>query len=233
MELIETDCMATGQHAQTPIPNPADLPRAGTRLGHLIAGGTDGNERLTSMTGTVLLALLAVIGVTIVRIGQLTWLHLFVGLLLLGPVALKLASTGYRFARYYTGSASYRRKGPPILALRAIAPALIALTLLVFVSGILLLITGPRGRGQFMMLHKVSFIVWLAFAGLHVLGHLPELAVALRPPEIRAEMSGASQGSSGRWIALSGALVGGLVLAIVLIPDFASWTAHGASPHHH
>ena len=47
------------------------------------------------------------------RIGQLLWLHLFVGLLLIGPVVLKLASTGYRFARYYTNDAVYRRKGPP------------------------------------------------------------------------------------------------------------------------
>jgi hypothetical protein len=27
--------------------------------------------------------------------------------------------------------------------------------------------------------------------------------------------------------------VGGVVLAIVLIPDFAVWTAPGAIPHHH
>jgi hypothetical protein len=36
------------------------------------------------------------LGITIVRIGQLIWLHLFLGLLLLGPVGAKLASTGYR-----------------------------------------------------------------------------------------------------------------------------------------
>lgn len=213
--------------------------RLGERLGQLVAGGTDGNELLTSMTGTVLLVLLAVIGVTIVRIGQLTWLHLFVGLVLMGPVALKLASTGYRFARYYRGSSSYRLKGPPLLALRAIAPALVSLTLLVFVSGILLLISGPRGRDQYMMLHKVGFIVWLAFAGLHVLGHLPEVA-RLLGIDVRARFGARddalrvdSPGSAGRWIALSGALVGGAVLAIVLIPDFSSWTAHAALDHHH
>jgi hypothetical protein len=77
-------------------------PASGTdprpRLRDLITGGgTDGNELLTSMTGAVLIVLLAVLGVTIVRIGQLIWLHLFVGLVLLGPVAAKLASTGYRF----------------------------------------------------------------------------------------------------------------------------------------
>jgi hypothetical protein len=34
--------------------------------------------------------------------------------------------------------------------------------------------------------------------------------------------------AAGRWIALAGALVGGAVLAVVLIPDFAPWTAHTA-----
>ena len=42
----------------------------------------------------VLLVLFAVLGITIIRIGQLLWLHLFLGVLLVGPVALKLASTG-------------------------------------------------------------------------------------------------------------------------------------------
>ena len=44
--------------------------------------------------------LLAVIGVTIPELRQLISVHLFVGLLLLGPVALKMVSTGYRFVRY-------------------------------------------------------------------------------------------------------------------------------------
>ncbi|MGO9790275.1 MAG: hypothetical protein ACLP8S_12505, partial [Solirubrobacteraceae bacterium] len=75
--------------------------RALTRS-RLFGGGTDGNEQLTSITGAILIVLLAVIGVTILRVGQLISVHLFVGLLLLGPVTLKLGSTGYRFVRYYT-----------------------------------------------------------------------------------------------------------------------------------
>ena len=35
---------------------------------------------------------------------QLLWVHLFVGMVLIGPVLLKMASTGYRFARYYTAN---------------------------------------------------------------------------------------------------------------------------------
>jgi hypothetical protein len=201
----------------------------------LLGGGVDDNEWLTTSTGIVLLVLLAALGVTIVQIGQLIWLHLFLGVLLMGPVALKLASTGYRFTRYYTGDAVYVRRGPPPLALRVIAPAVVASTVVVFASGIVLLFEGPRSRGFWLTLHKVSFFVWLAFTALHVLGHLPRVGALLR----LTRSAGAEQrlaggdGAAGRWIALAGAIVAGVVLAIVLIPDFGVWTASGALHHHH
>src|ERR1700729_211359 len=94
-------------------------------------GGTAGNEELTSITGMILLVLLAVVGVTIVRIGQLLWLHLFVGLLLIGPVTLKMARTGTRFVRYYSRVAAYRRKGAPEMLLRLIAPIIVLTTVAV------------------------------------------------------------------------------------------------------
>ena len=78
--------------------------------------GAIGNLRLTSLVGLVLLVLLAVEGATITSIQQLLSVHVFVGMLLLGPVALKLAATGYRFARYYTGGPEYVREGPPAAA---------------------------------------------------------------------------------------------------------------------
>jgi hypothetical protein len=62
----------------------------------LLGGGPEGNEQLTTIAGAMLIVLLAVIGLTIVRIGQRLWLHLFVGLLLLGPTVVKMVSTGYR-----------------------------------------------------------------------------------------------------------------------------------------
>jgi hypothetical protein len=80
----------------------------------------------------------------------------------------------------------------------------------------------------------VTFIVWIVFTSLHILGHLPAVARALgiggREQLRRVNAAG---GATGRWIALTGALVGGLVLAIVLIPSFASWTAHSVFLHHH
>ena len=201
----------------------------------VFGGGIDGNEQLTAMAGVILIVLFAVLGVTIVRIGQLIWLHLFLGLLLLGPVLLKLASTAYRVARYYLRTAIYVAKGPPVIALRAMGPVLVALTATVFVSGVVLLFEGPRNRGTLVTIHKVSFIVWLVFFGLHVLAHAPGLPRSLRAVQLgedRAPYSGGG-GAAGRWIALAVALIGGAVLAVVLIPHFGVWTAAGALRHHH
>ena len=188
----------------------------------VLGGGTDGNERLTSLLGAILIVLLAALGITILRIRQLIWPHLFLGLLLLGPVTVKMASTGYRFMRYYTHNREYRSKGPPELVLRMIAPLVVVTTVIVFVSGILLLAEGPSSRNQLLPIHKVSFIVWGVFTGLHVLGHLPRTLRALR-----GARSDTSPGATGRWIALAGAVVAGLILAIVLIPQFGPWTAQG------
>jgi hypothetical protein len=149
-------------------------------------------------------------------------------------VTLKLASTGYRFTRYYTRDSAYRRKGPPELLLRLIAPIIAATTLIVFITGVVLLFVGPADRGQLVLIHKVSFIVWLVFMTLHVIGHLPHMPASLRAVR-RANpgLTGEPPGSAGRWISIAGAVVGGLVLAIVLIPDFSIWTAHTGLLHHH
>ena len=199
----------------------------------VVGGGTDGNEVLTSMTGAVLIVLLAVLGITILRIHQLIWLHLFLGLVLLGPISIKMASTGYRFFRYYTRDSAYRSKGPPEPLMRLTAPIVVASTLVVFATGILLLIVGPNGRGQYLFLHKASFVIWLAVTAVHVLGHLVDLRRSLRPTHKPNPLSGSSPGAAARWLALAGALVGGVVLAIALIPQFAPWAAHAAFLHHH
>lgn len=224
--------------------------------GALTAGGTDGNEILTTATGVILLVLLAAVGVTILRIGQLLWLHLFLGLLVVGPIGLKLASTGYRFTRYYTGVDAYVSKGPPWTPLRLIAPIVALSTIAVIVTGVVMLFGGPSTRDPWLMLHKVSFFVWVAFMAAHVLGHLPEVSRLLgvrselaNLPAIRdalepganapARSPGASEGrlsgvpgAAGRWLALSGAVVVGLVVAVALIPDFHAWTSAQQFLHH-
>jgi hypothetical protein len=216
-------------------PATSDSPAvASGRRSALTGGGTDGNEQLTRVTGAALIVLLAAIGFTIPQLRQFISVHLFVGMLLIGPVLLKMASTGYRFIRYYTSAPEYRRKGPPELILRLIGPVVVLSTVVVFATGVALLIVGPQHRDLWLMLHKVSFIVWVVFMSLHVLGHLPAVARALGiGPSGRQQRAKAAPGAAGRWIALTGALVGGLVLALVLIPDFSAWTSHGVFLHHH
>lgn len=197
-----------------------------------LRGGPDGNEQLTAVTGVVLIVLLAALGITILRIGQLISEHLFIGLLLLGPIGLKMASTGYRFVRYYRHDAEYVRRGPPELWLRLLGPAVVLTTLGVFATGVWLLIVGPAQRDPGLLLHKITFFVWLAATGLHVLGHLAQLPRAMRAQSLdETGLGGRQAGQAGRVLALTGAIVAGLVLAIALIPDFASWTSGMSGVH--
>jgi hypothetical protein len=220
-----------------PHPDPGEpglapaLPRPRrTPLARLIAGGTAGNEQLTAAAGVVLLLLLAALGVTIVRIGSLLSAHMFLGMLLIGPVVLKMASTGYRFVRYYAANPRYRSKGPPPAAMRLIAPIVVLSTVVVFASGVALLLAGPGSRGTLTPLHKVSFIVWVAFTGLHVLGHLAELPAALRAgSQSRGSWDDHGSGRGARALSLAGAIVGGLVLALLVESQFGVW----AHFHHH
>jgi len=205
-----------------------------TRAERLTGGGTAGNERLTAATGAALLVLLAVIGVTIVRIHSLLSVHLFVGMLLIPPVLLKMSSTGYRFVRYYTANPRYRRTGPPPMALRMIAPMVVISTVVVFVSGVVLLFAGPGSRATLFPIHKDSFFVWMAFTALHVLGHLPAMPQVLRADYSRsAQLSSDVTGRTGRMLALSGALVAGVVLAVLVIPEFGPWLHDSTLFHHH
>jgi hypothetical protein len=190
-----------------------------------------GNELLTTVTGAVLIVLLAVIGVTILRIGPLLSVHLFVGLVLIGPLALKLASTGYRFTRYYMGNPRYLSKGAPPTPLRLIAPVVVISTLVVMASGVALLIGGPQSRGTFLLMHKASFFVWIAFTSLHVLGHLPGLWSGLRVDYGPAARWGQAPGRTGRALSLASALTLGVVLAMLLLPQFGPWLH--AHFHHH
>ena len=224
--------MATERQTSTSLKTPAYTTAAGVK--RLTGGGTTGNERLTAATGAILLALLAVIGVTILRLGQLLSVHLFVGMLLIPPVLLKMTSTGYRFIRYYTANPAYRRKGPPAAILRIIAPMVIATTVVVLGTGVILLFAGPSSRGTWLPIHKVSFFVWLAFMGLHVLGHLTELGGSLRADySPTSTLTGDVTGRSGRVLALTGALVAGVVLAILVIPEFGVWLNSYHLFHHH
>jgi hypothetical protein len=97
------------------------------------------------------------------------------------------------------------------------------------------MLVGAARRSTPLLIHKVSFIVWLVVTALHVIGNLPGLGRSLRAVSLApaGAPSASGTGTAGRWIVLTGAVVGGVVLAIALIPNFSIWTAPGAFPHHH
>jgi hypothetical protein len=187
------------------------------------SGGTEGNEILTSTTAVVLTALLAAEGITIVQMHGLLGAHMFIGMVLIPPVLLKLASTGYRFARYYTGARAYRAKGPPQLPLRLLAPVLVAATTVVFVTGVLLLAAGHKSD-TLLEIHKVSFIVWGAIFAAHFLAYVPRVARSLRADwgAVRRE---AVPGAGLRAMLTAAAVGGGAALALALLPAINNW--HG------
>jgi hypothetical protein len=185
-------------------------------------GGVAGNERLTALTGVVLLVGFAIEGVTILRIGRLLTLHVFLGLLLIGPVVLKVCSTVYRIARYYLHAEPYVRRGPPPWPLRLLGPFVIATSLAVLGTGVMLAITGPR-NGPWLFLHKASFIVWLGCMVLHVLAHIMRLPRILlgrdgRPP-VRLP------GGVTRWLLVAASLACGLIIALLAVHLVGPWEA--------
>ena len=197
------------------------------------------------MTGAVLLVLLAAEGFTILSLRQLLTLHFFIGMLLLGPVALKAGSTMYRFIRYYAGSVPYRRRGPPAPLLRLLGPVIIASTAVVFGTGIALAVTGPAGRQPWLFLHKASFVIWLCAMTIHVLTYLPRLP-RLLASEARGTAAGETEGPAprpgrgyggraaaalgGRGLRLAllvASLVAGLVIALLTVHLAVPWHSGG------
>jgi len=196
-----------------------------TRVGYRrrILGGAAGNARLTALSGVLLLVLLAVEGATIPFLRSLLSVHIFVGMLLLGPVVLKLASTGYRMIRYYSRAREYVEAGPPAPLMRVlVAPVLVISTLTLFTTGVLL-IASPQ-RGAVLGLHKASFVVWLVACGIHV------LVYAVRTMrELLAERVGGGLLRAGLVLA---ALAIGVAVAVATYPLAGPWLHGGLAWDH-
>jgi hypothetical protein len=189
-------------------------------------GGAEGNERLTGLTGLVLLVLFAAEGVTILSVRRLITLHFFVGMLLIGPVALKACSTSYRFLCYYTGAAEYRRKGPPAPLLRLLGPVVLLTSVAVIGTGVSLAFTGPGGQ-VWLFLHKASFVLWFGAMTVHVLAYvwrLPRLARGDLASRAGRRANEVLAGRAARWLLLTASVLAGLLLAVLTIHRAGAWT---------
>ena len=193
------------------------ISRARPRTARRVLGGAIGNQRLTSLTGIVLLVLLAVEGATVPAVRQLLSVHIFVGMLLLGPIALKLASTGYRFMRYYANGSEYVRLGPPAPLMRVlVAPVLVLSTVTLFGTGVTLLAV-PH-RGLVLGLHKASFIVWFGAMTIHVLAYTARAA-----RHVVSDLLDRPGGGALRMGLAALALGAGLVTAYATYPLASPW----------
>jgi hypothetical protein len=203
-------------------------PRAGSwgqsRAERRAEAGVAGNARLTAANAAVLLVLLAAEGVTILRVRQLLSPHVFIGVVLIPPTLVKMASTTWRFARYYRGAPAYRRKGPPSLVLRLLGPVVVILTLVLLASGVALLLVSRSWLPLLLTVHKAGFVLWFGAMTIHVLGHLGEV-FRLAPRDwlrrTRPEVTGAGP---RQWL-IAASLVVGVMLGFLLLSQMGHWLA--------
>jgi hypothetical protein len=188
------------------------------------AAGPEGNEHLTAITGVVLLIGFAVEGLTVLEIHRLIWLHFVVGFLLIGPVLLKIGSVMYRFARYYTRSEPYVRKGPPAPLLRILGPLVVLTSVAVLGTGVMLAVVGPAEQGNWMFLHKASFVLWFGVMTIHVVAYAPRLPRILLGGRAGTRPGRAAPpGSPARYLALGCALAGGVLVAALAMHLSNAW----------
>lgn len=192
----------------------------------LASQGVRGNSRLTGQMAAVLLVLLAAEGATLLSVRQLITPHVFIGTLLVPPVAVKIGSTGWRMVRYYRGSSAYRAKGPPPLVLRLLGPVVVILTGVVIGSGIVVLLVPYPLSNQMLFIHKASFVLWFGTMIIHVLGHLADTA-RLAPADLVRNTRVQVRGAGARLWTVAVSLVTGAVLGVVMLPTVGTWLAGG------
>jgi hypothetical protein len=178
--------------------------------------GVVGNERLTALASLVLLVLIIVELLTSAFLRLWLPTHTVVGVLLAGPLLVKIGSTGWRFLRYFTRAPAYVRRGPPPLALRVLGPVLLVTTLVMVGSGIGLVVTGPLQ--PFLLAHVFSALAWFPLIAVHSLAHLQQV-----PRSIASDWSSklSPRLHVGRGLRLGvnlGALLLGVIGAWLLFP---------------
>lgn len=150
---------------------------------------------------------------------------------------MKVASTGWRIVRYYTGDVPYRQAGPPQMLMRVIGPLVVVTTLSVLATGVLVAIEGPTGRHgstfglpvSMLFQHKATFIAWLVVMTVHVLGRTVRAAKIVGG---RATSAARVPGSTSRSAALIAAAACSVVLAILLVTPWADRWHAGGFQHH-
>jgi hypothetical protein len=157
--------------------------RAGAEPGGRRTGGPAGNATLTAWLGlTLVVALLAEL-VTLLDVRGLLGWHAGIGAVVAALVVVKVAVTGWKAVRYYTGSPSYRSVGPPSLVFRVLGPLVVLSALGVLGTGFALVALGADAshrrlvavagqRVDAVTLHQATFVVFAVLVSLHALGRI-------------------------------------------------------------
>ena len=182
-----------------------------------------GNERLTAAVGLLLLVpILVEVATILLGVHTFMSVHVFVGLALIPPVLLKLGSTIWRFARYYTGSRPYVALGPPRIAMRLLAPLFVAATVVLFGSGVAMGLLHGQALDWARRLHGPASVIWLSLLGLHVLVYFTR-AVRRTADDAAPQPRRRARGAGVRVLALAAAIAAGVVIAAATVPAQHHW----------
>jgi hypothetical protein len=108
--------------------------------------------------------------------------------------------------------------------LRILGPFIVVLTVILFVSGVYLLVGPVSMRSELLRLHQVSFVLWFIAMAVHVLGHLGD-TLRLATQDWARRTRRAVAGSLLRRRLLVTSLVVGVALAFFTIPYVGPWIA--------
>jgi hypothetical protein len=191
-----------------------------------------GNERLTAGVGIVLLVLTVVeLGTILFGVHTFMSLHIFIGFVLIPPVLLKLGSTGWRFARYYSGNQAYFLQGPPRLTMRLLAPLLVAVTIVLLASGVAMGIVHGNSLTVARRLHGPASVVWIVLVGVHVLFYLRRALIS-SSEDVASSSRASVRGASARALLVAAAIVSGVVIGIATVPAQHHWVDLPRDHHH-
>jgi hypothetical protein len=184
-----------------------------------------GNERLTAAVGLlVIVPVLVEIASILLGVHTFMSLHVFVGLALIPAVLLKLASTGWRFVRYYTRSRDYVELGPPQIAMRLLAPLFVAATVVLFGSGVAMGLLHGHGLQIARRLHGPASVTWLVLLGLHVLVYVRRALRSTAEDAVPARRQ-PMRGTTARATALAAVVIAGLALGAATVPAQHRWVS--------
>ena len=192
----------------------------------------DGNERLTATVGLVLIVLTLIELATLVfGLGQFLSWHVFVGFVLIPPVLLKLASTGWRFTRYYARHEPYRQKGAPQIEMRLLAPLLVASTVVLFTSGVAMGVLHGHWLSAARRLHGPASVAWMILLGLHVLVYLKRALISSKE-DMTVATRARAPGARARTYLVAFSIVTGVVVGVATLPADHHWLHLPNKDHH-